>query len=265
MSRYVISDIHGCFDEFTQMLKKIAFSPSDELILGGDYIDRGPQNYEMLEWIEGAAENVVCLKGNHDMEFSYYVDLMDQIRNREMPELDTESDSDLIRLYDITWNFFNGDDEGLFDHYGTIRELASKNRVSFGKLKKWSDMINGFDYYKEMELDGRRCIVVHAGYIDSFKDSWLRGKYNRRETFFLYARDDAYIHGGVENGMIIAGHTPTISKGEITSNEGKVYRFYNESKNCIFYDIDCGCVFRKVDADSRLAALRLEDGRVFYV
>lgn len=126
-------------------------------------------------------------------------------------------------------------------------------------------MIKGFAYHRETEAAGRRCIVVHAGYIDSLKDSYLHGKYNLKETFYLYARDDAYIHGGVENGLIIAGHTPTISKGELTYNEGRVYRFFNENRNCVFYDIDCGCVFKNIDSNSRLAAIRLEDEQVFYV
>ena len=38
MSTYAISDIHGCFDEFRQMLDIIGFSETDRLILGGDSI-----------------------------------------------------------------------------------------------------------------------------------------------------------------------------------------------------------------------------------
>ena len=52
MSTYVMSDIHGCYNEFHQMLDTIGFSPSDELILAGDYIDRGKQTLEMLYWLE---------------------------------------------------------------------------------------------------------------------------------------------------------------------------------------------------------------------
>lgn len=52
MSTYVMSDIHGCYDELMTMLRKIKFSAEDKLIIAGDYIDRGTQNYEMLKWIE---------------------------------------------------------------------------------------------------------------------------------------------------------------------------------------------------------------------
>ncbi len=52
MSVYVMSDIHGYFDVLQTMLKKIDFSDEDELIIAGDYIDRGPQSLEMLRWME---------------------------------------------------------------------------------------------------------------------------------------------------------------------------------------------------------------------
>ena len=69
MNTYVMSDIHGCYDEFQQMLEKIHFSDRDLLICAGDYIDRGTKNYEMMSWISNAPENVVFVRGNHDEEF----------------------------------------------------------------------------------------------------------------------------------------------------------------------------------------------------
>lgn len=58
MSTYVISDIHGCYNEFLLMLDKIHFSHKDQLILAGDYIDRGTQSYKMLHWITDAPNNI---------------------------------------------------------------------------------------------------------------------------------------------------------------------------------------------------------------
>ena len=55
---YVMSDLHGCFDELNAMLAKIGFSDQDKLILAGDYIDRGSQNYEMLCWMEQVPQNI---------------------------------------------------------------------------------------------------------------------------------------------------------------------------------------------------------------
>ena len=49
MSIYVMSDIHGCYDEFMQMLNLISFSDYDELWIIGDICDRGPKNMKLLQ------------------------------------------------------------------------------------------------------------------------------------------------------------------------------------------------------------------------
>ena len=77
MATYVMSDIHGCYDEFVSMLDKIRLSEGDELILAGDYVDRGRQNLEMLRWIEEPPANVTMIKGNHDAKFVESVKIMD--------------------------------------------------------------------------------------------------------------------------------------------------------------------------------------------
>ena len=41
--RYLISDIHGCFDQYQTLLAKIGFSDKDELYVLGDVVDRGPE------------------------------------------------------------------------------------------------------------------------------------------------------------------------------------------------------------------------------
>ena len=76
MNTYVISDIHGCYDDFINMLDQISFNDHDQLILAGDYIDRGIQNYEMLRWMENAPDNVLLIKGNHDVEFAQCINIM---------------------------------------------------------------------------------------------------------------------------------------------------------------------------------------------
>lgn len=62
---YVMSDIHGCFREYCEMLEKLAFSDSDTLYIVGDVVDRGPQVAELLEDIM-ARDNVRLLAGNHE-------------------------------------------------------------------------------------------------------------------------------------------------------------------------------------------------------
>ena len=62
---YCISDIHGCYDEFTELLRKIDFSSDDTLYVLGDAIDRGPESIKCLRYIMGAS-NIHLLMGNHE-------------------------------------------------------------------------------------------------------------------------------------------------------------------------------------------------------
>ena len=69
MTRYAISDIHGCLQTFEALLDRLAFSTQDELYLLGDSVDRGPDSKGVIDRIrqmqqEGYA--VHCLRGNHE-------------------------------------------------------------------------------------------------------------------------------------------------------------------------------------------------------
>ena len=76
MSTYIMTDIHGHYIAMRKMLEKIGFLAGDRLICAGDYIDRGPESWEMLKWMESPGENVILIRGNHEQEFAYYVELM---------------------------------------------------------------------------------------------------------------------------------------------------------------------------------------------
>ena len=62
---YVMSDLHGEYDKYLAMLKKIKFSPKDELYILGDVVDRGSKPVEILQDMR-SRENVIPLMGNHD-------------------------------------------------------------------------------------------------------------------------------------------------------------------------------------------------------
>ena len=47
--KYVISDIHGHFDKYKEMLEKINFTDGDTLYILGDVVDRGPDGIKILQ------------------------------------------------------------------------------------------------------------------------------------------------------------------------------------------------------------------------
>ena len=70
MSRYAISDIHGCFKTFRHLVENVIhLQPTDQLYLLGDYIDRGPDSKGVLDYIIGLQESgydITALMGNHE-------------------------------------------------------------------------------------------------------------------------------------------------------------------------------------------------------
>ena len=71
MSKYAMSDIHGHYDKFIDMIKKINFSSEDELYIIGDILDRGPMPLHILDYIV-SHKNIKLLKGNHESYFEDY-------------------------------------------------------------------------------------------------------------------------------------------------------------------------------------------------
>lgn len=85
MKTILISDIHGCLNTFKTLLNKCDLNTKeDKLILLGDYIDRGDNSFEVLEYImelkEKMKDNLIILRGNHDNRLiSNHINLIDEL------------------------------------------------------------------------------------------------------------------------------------------------------------------------------------------
>jgi len=79
---FVIGDIHGCFNTFQILLEqKIRLIKSDKIILLGDYIDRGIQSKEVINYIidlQAKGFDIIPLLGNHEAM------LLDAYNNEEL-------------------------------------------------------------------------------------------------------------------------------------------------------------------------------------
>ncbi len=68
-----IGDIHGCYDLLRELLEyQIKFDPAtDKLIFMGDYIDRGPDSKQVVEYLsnlkDAYPDKIILLKGNHEL------------------------------------------------------------------------------------------------------------------------------------------------------------------------------------------------------
>ncbi len=76
---YVVGDIHGCLAPLKRLLEHL--EPDlyrDRLLFMGDYVDRGPESRGVVDYILSLmarypAENIICLKGNHEVMFLDYL------------------------------------------------------------------------------------------------------------------------------------------------------------------------------------------------
>ena len=65
MSTYVISDIHGQYYMFIELLDKIDLKDTDTLYFLGDVLDRGPHPIKTIRKLM-EMPNAICLVGNHE-------------------------------------------------------------------------------------------------------------------------------------------------------------------------------------------------------
>jgi serine/threonine protein phosphatase 1 len=133
-----IGDIHGCFQAFEALLQAIAPQPEDRLILLGDFVDRGPDSWGVIERILKLQQqcNLVSLLGNHE----------------EML-LAAISDSDSLRM----WLGFGGD--ATLESYRLGREKLPPLTNADVPFRKWLWMLE--DSRKEL----RRFPVPHLEFL----------------------------------------------------------------------------------------------------
>jgi bis(5'-nucleosyl)-tetraphosphatase (symmetrical) len=63
-----IGDVHGCIDEFNELLVKLNYDAShDRVILLGDLVDRGPNSLAVVQ--KAVKMNLECVMGNHEHKF----------------------------------------------------------------------------------------------------------------------------------------------------------------------------------------------------
>ncbi|MEM8737882.1 MAG: metallophosphoesterase family protein [Planctomycetota bacterium] len=68
MRTLALGDIHGCLTALEALAQAVPFRPDDQLVLLGDYVDKGPNTRGTLDWLCRLSQRaqVIALRGNHD-------------------------------------------------------------------------------------------------------------------------------------------------------------------------------------------------------
>ena len=236
MAVYVVSDLHGCFDEFKEMLKLIDFSEYDRLYIAGDICDRGKEPIALLRYIM-AHENMEIIYGNHDEWLAKYIPNL--IGGKKHPELLYFQ----TRTSDFsTWLNYNGG-------YITADQFLDLELPVCYDIEEYMD--RNRVYYKELEVYGKKFLIVHSGL-----GSWCKAGVHIAE---VPPYELIWPHIGIDDNpyedvTMIVGHMPTFLYG--SEYDGKI--LHGKKKSILH--IDCGCVFGRT-----LGCVRLDDMQEFYV
>jgi serine/threonine protein phosphatase 1 len=80
-----IGDIHGCHQEFAELLERLELTKDDRLILVGDLINRGPDSCKVIDLAR--QHRAIALLGNHELRLLNY-------RKEKTPVADISRDTD---------------------------------------------------------------------------------------------------------------------------------------------------------------------------
>ena len=230
---YVLSDPHGCFDKYCQMLQTIDFRPQDTLYVLGDVVDRGPDGIRILRDMMNRP-NVYPILGNH--EFMMAVCLRFLMREITEESLSALGEAEMGALND--W-LINGGSPTM----KAFRALSSEERSEV------LEYLGEFTLYEEVRAGGHDYLLVHAG-LGNFSPEKPLEEYSPAD--FIEGRPD-YARRYWPDRFVVSGHTPTRLIPENPSPD-RIYRANNHIA------IDCGCTF-----GGALGAICLDTGEEYYV
>lgn len=225
--KYLMSDIHGCYDKYIAMIKKINLGRADVLYVLGDVLDRGPEGFKILLDM-ASRENVVILRGNHDQQAGVLLSNLYMLDEDECPRA-------LVELYEI-W-LADGGKTSLAE-YLSLPEVEQQRVIR---------IISGLKNSIIVTVNNERFLLAHTvpgieqvgRYPDWTMDDYIMGEPDYDKVYF----DDMYI---------VTGHTPT---GFIDNKYvGKIW------KGNKHIAIDCGAVYGK-----HLGCICLDTMEEFYV
>lgn len=211
-----ISDIHGEIDLFEQLLEKVQYNPmNDQLILLGDYVDRGPNAKAVLtKVISLQGEGAIVLKGNHE---DMMIKALTTDDERAWKHWAVRNGGDYtLRSYGFKDTAFSINDEQAFKK-PFLHDETMATHVNF--LQSLHPLIEYKDY-----------IFVHAG-IDPQQAIEKTDPYQ-----LMWIRQAFHDHYQGEQ-TIIFGHTPTPNLHDEQDN----FTIYYGENNII--GIDGGAVY----------------------
>ena len=207
---YAVSDLHGCYDKYRNMLEKIHFSETDTLYILGDVVDRGDGSIRILQDM-AARRNVIPIKGNHDFLAHRFLTMISQ--NQKLGQSKKQTETYLMWLSD-----------GGEPTYRAFLELSPDEQ------KHILAYMNTFLLYEEVEAGGNRFFLSHT-----VPEKERMQHFDTLMWQELIIGEPEYEKQYFPDQYIVTGHTPTK-----LIDKTCVGRIYQKNHHIA---IDCGAVF----------------------
>lgn len=227
-----MSDLHGEYEKYAAMLKKINFGESDVLYVLGDVVDRGPEPVKILLDMS-MRPNVYPIIGNHEaMALPLLKTLSVEI---------TENNYNTQITPEVMSMLYHWQRNGGQATLDAFRAVDNRTRLEL------IEYIEEFARYEALELGGVCFILVHAG-LGNYSPSKKLRDYTLDELTWTRSATDEIYYG--DDVRVVVGHTPT---GYLTGEPKILYE-----GNRIY--IDCGAAY-----GGALACLCLDTMEEFYI
>lgn len=230
-SVYVVSDLHGDYEGFMQVLRKINFTENDVMYINGDIIDGGEDGIKLLQFLMMKV-NIYPIIGDHEFLAIKCLDFLSQdMESVSVKNIDPECMKALME-----WQKMGG--QATIDAFKALSEEEKESIM---------DYLGEFSLYEETEVNGKEYVIVHAG-IDSFDPDKDMEDYSPEEL--IYKSPD-YDKVYFEDKYLITGH-----KNVAEIHGAKADEVYMKNNHIA---IDCGAGF-----GGRVACLCLNTMKVVY-
>ncbi len=220
---YVISDLHGCYEEYIKMLNLINFNDDDTLYILGDICDRGESPMKiLLHMLEH--DNIIPIYGNHDISA---LNSLSKIGLKSKEVIDD-------MYYVVTHDLMDSDEYNDYLYWlidGGKDTLIDYDKLSVSNKNKVLRYLSDFRDYAEIKVNNIDYVLIHGGFKD-FDESKELFEYSLSELINERLDYDKVYY---KNKILTSGHTPT--KFIDSNMSGKIVKKNNHIA------IDCGCVF----------------------
>lgn len=161
--KYAVSDIHGRYDKYWELLKALDLGKEDILYILGDVIDRGPEGFHILRDM-AERPNVVGIMGNHEAVAVDALPSLLRLIERGEPEFSVRDIQNI----------------GLWFRNGGAASLNDYLQMNTDDAKTALEYMQKLPLYKETHAGGKDFVLVHGG-LESFSPSKPLANYKRDE------------------------------------------------------------------------------------